>query len=276
MPTSSSASGPDHSSDPRFVEYYAKQSTSAETDVRFRVLRDKVLALWSREADQPAHGLCIADIGCGAGASTRLWAELGHRVVGLDVNAALIGIARERALQAGLDAAFEVGTATDLPWSDQSIDICMLPELLEHVEDWQSVLLEASRVLKPGGVLYLSTTNGLCPVQQEFTLAGYSWYPAPLKRRVLRLTRSSRPELANFATYPAVHWFSYYGLARFLERQGFACHDRFAMMNSDGLGALGRAALRIVRGFAPARFAAHVATPYLALFAVKSSPARRR
>jgi 2-polyprenyl-3-methyl-5-hydroxy-6-metoxy-1,4-benzoquinol methylase len=55
------------------------------------------------------------------------------------------------------------------------MDVCLLPELLEHVADWQSCLNEAARVLRPGGLLYLSTTNVLCPRQQEFNLPLYSF-----------------------------------------------------------------------------------------------------
>lgn len=262
----------DHSSDPRFVEYYARESGSAETAARFRTLRDKVLRLWEATSGRPANALDVADIGCGAGASSSLWAELGHRFHGLDVNAKLIGIARERAAAAEIDAQFEVGTATALPWPDASMDICMLPELLEHVEDWRGVLEEAARVLRPGGVVYLSTTNVLCPIQQEFTLPGYSWYPPALKRRYVRLAKTTRPKIANFATYPAVHWFSYFGLARFLAERGLQCRDRFDMMQADALSPVARAALGLVRVLPPARLMAHVLTPYLAIFAIKQLP----
>ncbi len=62
--------------------------------------------------------------------------------------------------------------------------------------------------MRPGGVLYLTTTSCLCPSQMEFRLPLYSWYPGFLKRRYERLAKTTRPELANFAIYPAVHWFS--------------------------------------------------------------------
>lgn len=264
-----SPQGVDHGSDPRFVEYYAQQSTSGETDVRFRTVRDKVLGLWAAIAGCPAADLLVADVGCGAGASSRVWTESGHRVIGLDVSADLVQIARERASAAGIDARFEVGTATALPWPASSVDICMLPELLEHVEDWQAVLNEAVRILKPGGVLYLSTTNVLCPVQQEFNLPAYSWYPAPLKRYCVLLARTTRPAIANFATYPAVNWFTYKEVARFLEARGMSCRDRFAMIDQTKLSPVARLVVRGILAFAPARFAAHIATPSLAVFAGK-------
>jgi 2-polyprenyl-3-methyl-5-hydroxy-6-metoxy-1,4-benzoquinol methylase len=101
--------------------------------------------------------------------------------------------------------------------------VCLLPELLEHVVEWMACLKETARILRPGGVLFLSTTNKLCPSQQEFSLPLYSWYPRPLKRHFEKLAVTKRPELENFARYPAVNWFSFYSLRSELSRLGFDC-----------------------------------------------------
>ena len=168
-------SGYDHSSDPNFTAYYQAASLSPRTIERFKSIRDKTLGLLSRGG--AAGPFKVADIGCGAGAQCFLWAELGHVVQGLDVNGPLVEVARQRAADRGLSIRFDVGTATALPYESACVDVCLLPELLEHVADWQSCLNEAARIVRPGGVLFLSTTNWLCPVQQEFNLPLYSWYP---------------------------------------------------------------------------------------------------
>jgi len=259
----------DHGSDPHFQAYYEQASLSAATLQRFRTIRDKSLTLLAARG-RKVDRLRVADIGCGAGTQSLLWAELGHAVSGLDVNAPLIDVARQRAAERALSIQFHVGTATALPLEDASVDVCLLPELLEHVPDWQTCLREAVRTLDAGGLLYLSTTNSLCPVQSEFNLPLYSWYPPFAKRRYERLAVTTRPWLANYATYPAVNWFTFYRLRDYLAPLGFDCLDRFDMFDTDRANVPLRIMARIARGFSPMRFVGHVLTPGTALFAVKT------
>ena len=270
LPETREATSWDHSSDPGFLDYYEQQSLSPETIERFSIVRDKALRLMATARGYSGQALQVADIGCGSGTQCRLWAELGHRVHGLDVNAPLIELARRRAAEDRLAIVFDVGSATELPYADASMDVVLLPELLEHVADWQGCLNEAVRILKPGGLLYLSTTSWLCPVQDEFNLPLYSWYPGFIKRRYERLACTTRPEIANDCRYPAVNWFSCYGLARFLKARGFHCLDRFDMVDSEDLGGLGRVALALIRSISPLRFVGHVLTSGSTLFAVKA------
>lgn len=258
----------DHSCDPAFFAYYAELSESATTRQRFETVRDK--ALKALAARRPGHGpLQVLDVGCNAGTQCRLWAQLGHEVTGLDVNAPLLELARERAAKDGLTIQFDVGSATELPYGDARFDVCLMPELLEHVPDWQACLNEAVRVLRPGGLLYLSTTNALCPQQQEFNLPLYSWYPGFLKRRYEKLAITTRPELANHARYPAVHWFTPYGLARWLGQRKMDCLDRFDLIETAGRPLVQRAVVWALRSIAPLRFVGHVFTAGTSLMGFK-------
>lgn len=248
-----------------FYTYYERQSSG---DVALRRF-DMIQAALLRVLGQPDAPVRVADIGCGAGTQSRLWAAKGHQVFGADINEALIGLARRRAAQSGLTIQFSVASATALPWEDASLDLCIAPELLEHVADWESCLAEMVRVLRPGGALFISTSNKLCPRQEEFALPLYSWYPAPLKRRYERLARTTRPELAGYATYPAVNWFTYYGLRRHLAKQGLRCLDRFDMMDLARHGKLAGGLVRLMRKLPPLRWLGHVATPYTVLLGLK-------
>lgn len=263
----------DHGSHPDFYEYYAAESQSESTVRRFRGIQATVLRVASQTGMQSP--LDVADIGCGAGTQCRLWAERGHRVHGVDVNEPLIRLAEKRSLEQGLSIKFEVGSATALPWGDRTMDVCLVPELLEHVTDWQSCLNEAARVLRSGGLLYLSTTNVLCPKQHEFTLPLYSWYPGPLKRYCERLAVTTHPALANYAKYPAVHWFSFYGLRDYLGPLGFHCLDRFDLTDPAGKSAIARTVIRALRAVPPLRLVGHLATPSTYLVAVKDVAVKR-
>jgi len=258
----------DTSSHGEFVEYYEKESLSEATRNRFLAIRERVcrLARRNRPADVPLTAL---DIGCGTGMQYLLWASAGDRAYGIDINAPLIEIGRKRAAAEKLDIRFDVGSATALPYEDASKDVCLMPELLEHVRDWEACVREAIRVLRADGVLYLSTTNFLCPVQHEFNLWLYAWYPGALKRRYEQLAVTTRPEIANYAKYPAVNWFSYYSLARYLERQGFSSFDRFDMIDEGSLSPLKRMLVTLVKRSRLLRFLGHVCTPGTVVFAVK-------
>jgi 2-polyprenyl-6-hydroxyphenyl methylase/3-demethylubiquinone-9 3-methyltransferase len=263
--------GFDHGSDARFVDYYAAESQSSATRERFARVRDRALELLAetQERDGPFD---VIDIGCGAGTQAMLWAERGHRVRALDVNEALISIARERARGRGGQAQFDVGTATALPYPDASADAVLLPELLEHVTDWETCLSEAIRVLRPRGVVYLSTTNWLCPKQQEFTLPAYAWYPPPLKRWCERKAVTTHPHWVNHARYPAIHWFSYYALSRWFAARGVRTLDRFDLLARQPLAPAAKFLVSLVRALPPLRLCAHIASEGTTVWCVREAP----
>jgi 2-polyprenyl-6-hydroxyphenyl methylase/3-demethylubiquinone-9 3-methyltransferase len=258
----------DHSSHQPFFEYYSRRSQTKEEIARFRSIRDCVLRV-ARRSRAVTSPLEVADVGCGAGTQCIVWAESGHHAHGLDVNEPLLDLARQRAKEAGQEIGFHLGSATALPWADASMDVCLVLELLEHVADWKTCLIEFGRILRPGGILFLTTSNWLCPIQHEFNLPLYSWYPGFLKRRVERLASTTRPELANHATYPAVNWFSFFYLRQVLTNAGFQCLDRFDVMDLSNKGKLARLIVSAARVAPPLRWLAHVATPGTTIVARK-------
>lgn len=257
----------DHSTHKEFVDYYAKESLSDSSINRMKGIFNCINRnLENRGINQK---LSIADIGCGAGVMSLMWAQEGHKVHGLDVNEALLALARQRATAAGLDIAFSLGSATSLPWANESMDVCIAPELLEHVVEWKACLTEFARILKPNGVLFISTANKLCPKQQEFNLPFYSWYPSPLKHYFENLARTTRPDIAGYATYPAVNWFSFYQLRRELCLLGMSSFDRFDIMDIDNKPAYQKIIIKLIIKISILRWLGHVATPGLSMLAIK-------
>ncbi len=257
----------DHSTHERFYDYYAEESISEKALERFRRTRDGIL----RVLDLEPHNriLEVADIGCGAGTQGMVWAESGHGVHALDVNERLVELGRRRAADAGHHIDFRVGSATDLPWVSESMDVCIGLELLEHVAEWEACMEEFTRVLRPGGALFVTTTNQLCPIQAEFNLPLYSWYPASFKRHYETVATTTCPAVANFAKYPAVHWFTFRQLQRFLARRGFRSLDRFDLIDVESKGTSAKLIVSAVRAVPILRWFAHVCTPGTIVLAIK-------
>lgn len=257
----------DHSTHQEFVDYYAKQSLTDASIQRMRGIYDCV----NRNLKQRGimQKLNVADIGCGTGEMSIMWAQDGHNVHGLDVNEALLDIARQRAKDESLNIEFSLGSATSLPWEDASMDVCIAPELLEHVVEWKVCLTEFVRILKPNGVLYISTANKLCPKQQEFNLPLYSWYPRFLKRYFENLARTTRPDIAGYAKYPAVNWFSFYQLRQEFSKMGMESFDRFDIIDMDKKPTYQKVIINLINCSSFFRWLGHIASPGLSMLAIK-------
>ncbi|MBY0498009.1 MAG: methyltransferase domain-containing protein [Nitrosomonas sp.] len=105
-------------------------------------------------------GQTVLDVGCGTGTLALLMKQ-GHpdvAVHGLDIDAEILRIAQRKAAQAGQNILWQQGTATCLPYPDQSVDHVVASLLLHHLarQDKQHMLREAFRVLKPGGALHVA------------------------------------------------------------------------------------------------------------------------
>jgi SAM-dependent methyltransferase len=98
----------------------------------------------------------ILDLGCGYGRALGLLYERGyHNLIGLDPAPAMIAVARERFPA----ITFDESDASHLPLQDASIDATLLFSVLTCVptDNGQRALVkEIGRVLKPGGLLYVS------------------------------------------------------------------------------------------------------------------------
>ncbi|MCB9832868.1 MAG: class I SAM-dependent methyltransferase [Planctomycetes bacterium] len=105
------------------------------------------------------QGLDLLDFGCGEGDLSFVVAELGPRsITAIDVDPERVASARARAAAMSLPVRpdFRVAsntTAIDLP--DDSIDLILCFDVLEHVMDYEQILPEWRRVLRPGGRVFI-------------------------------------------------------------------------------------------------------------------------
>lgn len=187
-------------------------------------------------------GAPVLDLACGSGPQSLAWAERGFRVTGIDFDHDLVVAGRRRVAEAAPDApvpAWTCGDATRLPYAAGSFDAVFCNSLLEHVPAWESVLSEAARVLRPGGVFVIYTTNRTCPMQQEVNhFPFYSWLPDPIQRRVLAWIMKHRRDLVNFTDFPAVNWFTFPAMSDAFRRHGLEPLDRIDLLARRNAGGL--------------------------------------
>jgi SAM-dependent methyltransferase len=104
-------------------------------------------------------GQRVLDLGAGTGTLTLLIKRLfpGAVVEGIDGDAAVLAIARDKASRAGLDVTFARGLSFDLPYPDSSFDRVLSSLLFHHLthDQKERSLREALRVLRPGGELHV-------------------------------------------------------------------------------------------------------------------------
>lgn len=101
------------------------------------------------------QGKDCLDVGCGGGRYSIAMAKLGAKeVIGCDISTEGLADARLRAT--GLNnIRFEKASALDLPFADASFDFVCCSGVLHHTSDPEKGLQELSRVLRPGGKVFL-------------------------------------------------------------------------------------------------------------------------
>ncbi len=120
--------------------------------VRYGYFRRKLL-------ERNFSGKRVLDVGCGGGFLSEEFARDGFMVTGIDPSPTSVDTARRHAAEGNLTIDYRVGRGEALPFPDGSFDVVACCDVLEHVDDPGRVIVEISRVLKPGGLFFFDTVN---------------------------------------------------------------------------------------------------------------------
>lgn len=128
--------------------------------VRLRFFRDHIARRFMRDitSANPFAGLSMLDVGCGGGLVCEPMARLGAHVTGIDATEPNIRVAKAHAEQGGLKVDYQHGTAESLVGQTR-FDVVFALEIIEHVADVDAFLKAVSALVKPGGLLFMSTIN---------------------------------------------------------------------------------------------------------------------
>ena len=117
------------------------------------------------ERSKPLH---VLDVGHGDGRFLRFVQEIGHQASGVEIDPKAVEQARNSGLnshQGDIDTALSI-------WGDNSFDYVTMSHVIEHVYEPRHVLSVASRLLRPGGKLWIECPN---PRAQGLAYFGDRW-----------------------------------------------------------------------------------------------------
>ncbi|HBB53422.1 MAG TPA: bifunctional 3-demethylubiquinol 3-O-methyltransferase/2-polyprenyl-6-hydroxyphenol methylase [Legionellales bacterium] len=112
----------------------------------------------------------VLDLGCGGGILTEALAKLGAQLTGIDIEPDLIEVAKNHAQENHLKIDYHAMPVQ--AYQDKKFDVIVCMEMLEHVDSPDSIIQECKRLLKPNGILFLSTINRTLKAYFELILMG--------------------------------------------------------------------------------------------------------
>jgi 2-polyprenyl-6-hydroxyphenyl methylase / 3-demethylubiquinone-9 3-methyltransferase len=129
--------------------------------IRIGWARDLIVRHFKLETQvgAPLAGIDLLDVGCGAGLFAEPLARLGADVVGVDPAPAAVQAARHHAEETGAKLAYCTGTVEDLAAEPRLFDVVSAMEVIEHAADPKRFVAAAASLVKPGGLLLVSTLN---------------------------------------------------------------------------------------------------------------------
>lgn len=141
----------------------------------------------------------VADIGCGYGRFCLLAAQKARKVVGIEMTAGAVNVARVLTQAAGMGDRIEIiqSTAEDYTANDGQFDYVVLGGVLEHLMDPSSIIDKIHKMLKPGGVL-ISNSPSESNFRGTVSTAFWKLFNFPMTLSDVRVvTKSDMQELAD-------------------------------------------------------------------------------
>ena len=106
------------------------------------------------------RGARVADVGCGGGLLSEALARAGAQVTGIDLGEKVIDVARLHLHESNLQVDYRVQSSAALAAAEPaSFDAVCCMELIEHVPDPTALVADLAAMVKPGGLVFMSTIN---------------------------------------------------------------------------------------------------------------------
>ena len=192
---------------------------SGHYDITNDVLSVGVTPYWrfkTRREIDPHPGQKVLDVACGTGTVSRILADQGSTVTGLDFSQGMINQAVARHGDHP-NISFQQGDATDLPFEENTFDVTTVSFGIRNVQEPKKALAEMFRVTKPGGKIlvceFSQPTNGIVNW-------GYDTYMNVAMPSIVKLV-SSDPEAYHYLFKSIQAWPEQSVFASWLREAGY-------------------------------------------------------
>ena len=112
-----------------------------------------------KAAEPLVRNKTVLDIASGSGYGTSVIATTAKKVYGVDINSDAIEYSRKNYNSSNVE--FILGDGNKIPLKDNSVEVVVSFETIEHIKDYEKFMSEIKRVLKIDGLLILSTPNDI-------------------------------------------------------------------------------------------------------------------
>ncbi len=129
--------------------------------IRLSYIRENIIEHFSVDGKmaKPFLDIEMIDIGCGGGLLCEPMARLGAKITGIDASKRNIQIAKAHAKSSNLKINYQASTAEDLAKAGKQYDVVLNMEVVEHVNNVPLYLKSCAKLVKPGGLMFISTIN---------------------------------------------------------------------------------------------------------------------
>jgi 2-polyprenyl-6-hydroxyphenyl methylase/3-demethylubiquinone-9 3-methyltransferase len=157
---------------------------------------------WLERLAGGVSGKRILDLGCGGGILSEALAARGATVVGIDLGEKALGVAKLHQLETGSSVDYRLVAAETLAAeSPAAFDVVACMELLEHVPDPAAIVGACGALVKPGGMVVISTINRT-PKAYALAVIGAEYVLQLLPRGTHDYAKFLQPaEIARFARH---------------------------------------------------------------------------
>lgn len=131
-----------------FAAAFDSKMNMYDTNKRLKVFFEELLST------EEIKGKKLLDAGCGTGWFSKVASDHGALVTSMDLGENLLAEVAKKC-----DTTRVIGSILEIPFESNAFDVVVSSEVIEHTPDPYKALHEIYRVLKPGGIMVLSTPN---------------------------------------------------------------------------------------------------------------------